>query len=199
MNRLIRFLGLLIASLTSTVVFGGPVADEVGAAPIQKITEQIIRTVTSFANSISCPQVKVEPKMIAALVPYKFNDGSTVDAKYAVLWTGDIGCAGGSGTEITNLSIVKIITGAYIVDPLQSSPAIKFKIPARYVERIVGSTRDSLILEGRTYGSGDAICCPSALVHFTMRADVKGNWKLTNKQILPSKEIEVTQNSNRQE
>lgn len=155
--------------------------------PVQEITKQVIRSVTSYANAISCPGVKVDAKQIAALVPYKTMD-DRMDAKYAVLWPGDIGCAGGSGTEGTHLSIVTVSTGdSYVVDPLQSSPVIQFESPVRFVERIVGNTRDSLILEGKDYGPKDPNCCPSILVRFTVRVDEKGNWKVTEKKVMPSK------------
>ena len=122
-----------------------------------------------------------------ALVPYKTMD-DRMDAKYAVLWVGDIGCAGGSGTEGTNLSIVTISTGdSYVVDPLQSSPVIQFESPVRFVERIVGNTRDSLILEGMEYGPKDPNCCPSIKVRFTLRVDEKGNWKLVEKKTMSAK------------
>ena len=157
------------------------------APPVQEITKQVIRSVTGYANAISCPGVKVDPKQIAALVPYKTID-DRMDAKYAVLWVGDIGCMGGSGTSGTNISVVTISTGdSYVVDPLQSSPAIKFESPVRGVERIVGNTRDSLILEGMEHGPKDPNCCPSIKVRFTMQVDEKGNWKLVEKKAMSSK------------
>lgn len=157
------------------------------APPVQEITKNIIKSVTAYANAISCPGVTVEAKQIAALVPYKTFD-DRMDAKYAVLWAGDIGCAGGSGTEGTNLSIVTVSTGdSYVVDPLQSSPVIQLESPVRYIERIVGNTRDSLVLEGKEYGPNDSNCCPSLRVRFTLRADEKGNWKLVEKKAMPSK------------
>ena len=125
--------------------------------------------------------------LFRSLVPYKTMD-DRMDAKYAVLWVGDIGCAGGSGTEGTNLSIVTISTGdSYVVDPLQSSPVIQFESPVRFVERIVGNTRDSLILEGMEYGPKDPNCCPSIKVRFTLRVDEKGNWKLVEKKTMSAK------------
>jgi len=157
------------------------------APPVQEITKQIIKSVTNYGNAISCPGVTVEPKQIAALVPYKSIE-YRMDAKYAVLWSGDIGCFGGSGTEGTNVSIVTISIGdSYIVDPLQSSPAVQFESPVRHIERIVGNTTDSLILEGKEFGPNDPNCCPSIKVRFTLRVDEKGNWKLVDKKVMPAK------------
>lgn len=157
------------------------------APPVQEITKQVIRSVTNYANAISCPGISVEPKQIAALVPYK-NLDDRMDALFAVLWTGDIGCAGGSGTEGTNISIVTIGAGdSYVVNPLKSSPAIQFESPVRHVERIVGNTRDSLIVEGREYGPNDSNCCPTIKVRCTLRVDEKGDWKLVEKKVMPSR------------
>ncbi len=155
------------------------------APPVQEITRQVVKAATSYKDAIACAEGKIGAKDIAALVPYKTLDDRP-DAKYAVLWGGDIGCAGGSGTHGTNIAIVTIGAGdSYIVDPLQSSPVIQFESPVRYVNRIVGNTRDSIILEGLEYGPKDANCCPSITVRFTLKLDEKGNWKLVEKKVMP--------------
>lgn len=155
------------------------------APPVQEITRQIIKSATSYRDAIACVEDKIGPKDIAALVPYKTLD-DRMDAKYAVLWVGDIGCAGGSGTYGTNVAIVTIGVGdSYTVDPLQSSPVIHFESPVRLVSRIVGNTRDSMILEGLEFGPNDSNCCPSIPVRFTLKLDEKGNWKLAEKKVMP--------------
>jgi len=155
------------------------------APSVQQITNQVKRSTELYSNAISCSPTKVSPKDIAALNPYK-EDG--MDAKYAVIWSGDVGCAGGSGTHFSNIAIVKAGIGTtFYVDPLLSSPGIAFEIPVRYVDKIVGNTRDTLILEGMGFGENDANCCPSIKLRFTLRVDEKGNWKMIEKKILPSK------------
>jgi hypothetical protein len=157
------------------------------APPVQEITRQVIKAATNYKDAIACAEDKIGAKDIAALVPYKTPDDQ-LDAKYAVLWGGDIGCAGGSGTYGTNVSIVTIGVGnSYIVDPHQSSPVIQFESPVRIVSRIVGNTRDSMILEGLEFGPKDANCCPSIPVRFTLKVDEKGNWKLVDKKVMPAK------------
>jgi hypothetical protein len=157
------------------------------APPVQEITRQIIKAATSYSSAIACEDGKIGAKDIAALVPYKTLDDRPA-AMYAILWGGDIGCAGGSGTHGTHVSIVMIGAGdSYFVDPLQSSPVIQFESPVRYVSRIVGNTRDSMILEGLEYGPKDANCCPSVPVRFTLKVDEKGNWKLVDKKVMPVK------------
>lgn len=153
-----------------------------GILPVQESTKHIIRVVTDYANNITCGDVKVDPTKIVTLVPHTSIENQW-DAKYAVLWIGDIGCSGGNSSSSQNISIVNVGSGSsYVVDPLQSSPAIQFESPVKYVERIVGNTRDSLILEGKQYGPDDPNCCPSINIRFTLRLDEKGNWKVAEKE-----------------
>ena len=157
------------------------------APSVPEITKGVIKAVKSYATAISCEDGQIEPKNIAALNPYKTLD-DRLDARFAVLWTGDIGCAGGSGTVGTNISIVTVGAGdSYLVDPQASSPIVTFESPVRFVERIVGNTKDTLILEGKEQGPKDANCCPSIPVRFTLKLDSKGAWKMIDKKTLPAK------------
>lgn len=152
-----------------------------------EILRGIAKAVNSYRASVSCGDQVVDAKSIAALSAYKTFD-DRMDAKYAVLWTGDIGCAGGSGTSGSNIAIVTVGTGdSYMVDPLLSSPVVSFESPVRNIERIVGNTKDTLILEGKEYGPKDANCCPSLNVRFTLKSDEKGNWKLVDKKVAPAR------------
>lgn len=111
-----------------------------------------------------------------------------MEAMYAVLWDGDIGCMGGSGTSSVNLAIVTISTGdSYVVDPTLSSPISDFAFPLRGLTRIVGNTKDTLILEGLDMGADDANCCPTIKTRLTMQMDDKGHWKITEKRVMSTK------------
>ena len=155
---------------------------------VQETTKQIIRSVKWYASAIACNVSEVSPKDIAALVPYKTADDRE-NAKYAVLWHGDIGCLGGSGTSTTNIAIVTVSTGdSFVVDPLRSSPVIEFEsVLSRDFARLVGNTGDSLVLDGKEYDEKDAMCCPSLPVRITVRVDAGGNWKVIDKKAIPSK------------
>lgn len=157
------------------------------APQVETITKGIIAAASAYQNAISCSESRIQAKDIAALIPWKTFD-DRMDAKYAVLLTGDIGCAGGSGTNYTYIAMISIGSGnSFVVDPSHSSPVIAFESPARYVARLVGNTRDTLILEGYEFGPNDANCCPSINLRFTLRVDAKGNWKLVEKKVIAAK------------
>src|SRR5204862_6016983 len=106
----------------------------------------ISNAVERYANSISCRGIKVQPKDVLTLVPGK--EGTTL-SKYAELWSGDLGCFGGSGTESTHLAIATVNTGQYVVQPELSSPVVAFESPVRFVTSVVSNDADTLVLEGK--------------------------------------------------
>lgn len=156
----------------------------------KKIKKEITEKVTAYAEAIGCANQK--DLKIIGLAPY---DGKNrLDAKYLVLWKGDIGCAGGSGTDLTHAALVRIGAGeTFFVDVKKSSPNIKFESPVRYVDKVRRHSTDSVTLVGKGLDEGDAQCCPSLTVTFTLKMDSKGNWKLRNKQVRgKSKKNQVT-------
>ena len=149
----------------------------------EEVKRGIADAVRRYANAISCPGVKVRSEDVLALVPGEDDDRRL--SKYAVLWTGDLGCFGGSGIEATHLAIATISGGKYIVDPRLSSPVVEFESPVRYVKRVVSYNEDSLTLQGNVYGPQDKTGNPTIPVRFTVKLDEKGNWKMTDKRLLP--------------
>ncbi len=156
------------------------------AAP-EKSPEEVKRgiadAVRRYGNAISCPGVKVRTEDVLTLVPGEGDERRL--SKFAVLWTGDLGCFGGSGIEATHLAIATVSSGKYIVDPRLSSPVVVFESPVRFVKRVVSHTEDSLTLQGNVYGPQDKTGIPTIPVRFTLKLDEQGNWKMTEKRVLP--------------
>ncbi|MFM9913747.1 MAG: hypothetical protein ACKVN9_09465 [Methylophilaceae bacterium] len=149
------------------------------------IDQKIVHLVSSYATAISCDWGGINSKSIAALVPYK-NQEDYDSAKYAVLWSGDIGCLGGSGSVTTNIAIVIVSeSGQFVIDPSLSSPAIKFQsIDSRFFPKIISNTSDALVLEGMDYDlPKDSMCCPSIPVQVTVKVNEKGDWKVIDKKV----------------
>jgi hypothetical protein len=148
-----------------------PVSDE-------EIKRGIADAVERYANAISCGGITIRPAAVLTLEPRR--DGPSLP-RYAVLWSGDLGCFGGSGSERTHLAIAMFNTGRYVVQPELSSPVVAFESPVRFVARTVSNSADTLVLEGLEYGAADPQSNPSIPVRFTLRLDAKGNWKLIDK------------------
>ena len=120
--------------------------------------------------------VKVDPAKVVALVPWDAKHDRS-EATYAVLWSGDLGATGGSGSTAAYITIVTVCMGdTFVVEPTRSSPVINYEAPVRGIERIISSTKDSMTLEGLTLGPNDPNCCPSIRNRFTLKLDANGNW-----------------------
>ena len=148
-----------------------------------EIKRGVADAVRRYANAISCPNVKVRADDVLALTP--FEDDYRRTSRYAVLWTGDLGCHGGAGMEASHVAIATINNGKYVVDPKKSSPVVEFEAPVRVVKRVVSYTDDTLTLQGNVHGPQDHQNKPSVPVRFTLRMDEKGNWKMVEKRVLP--------------
>lgn len=144
---------------------------------------RVVQAVTRYAQAIACPDVRVDPALVAPLHrPAPDEDASA--AKFAALWLGDVGCQGGTGTAGAQIAVVTVgASDTYVVDPRQSSPVVAFDSPVRFVERILGHTEDSLQLQGKGYAPKDANCCPTLDLRFTLKADARGNWRLLGKPV----------------
>lgn len=133
---------------------------------------------SKYANSIACEVSEILPQDVAALVPYE-NDNRH-EAKYAVVWQGDIECLGGTGTSSSNIAMVSVGAGdTFFVTPNSSSPAVNFEAPAsRAPSKITDYGKDYLVLEGFEYhpSGKDPMCCPSLSATKVVRRDEKDNW-----------------------
>lgn len=169
-----KFLLASTCCLTATAAQAAPLS-------IDELKARVAEVVERHVGTIACPGVKIAPHDVLALIPQQHVETM---AKFAVLWHGDLGCWGGSGTERTNLTVATVNTGQVVVQPELSSPAIAFDSPVRFVERVVSSSPDTLVLEGKAYGPQDPRSNPTIPLRFTLRLDDKGNWKLVDKTVL---------------
>lgn len=145
----------------------------------------VAHAVQRYANAIACNGVTVMPADVLTL---SSGYEGAFAARYAVLWVGDMRCAGagGPGSERTQLAIVTYSAGQYLVQPELSSPVVAFESPVRVVTRIVSHNGRNLVLEGKEFGPEDPPRTPSVPVRFILRVDGTGNWKLVDKVFLHS-------------
>lgn len=182
-KKIVAAIGFSVVSLASYS------QDQLRAPPsVADQTKEIIRVVNLYAEAIAClPDENLSGRDIAAMSPLKDMD-LREEAKFAVVWRGDIGCAGGSGTTGAHLAVVKVGAGdSFYVDAYESEPTVDAGLP-RAIEKIVGATKDSLILDVLDYGDKDANCCPSLRTRITLKQLQNGKWqKVATKKMPPVK------------
>ena len=150
-------------------------------APTAAASAGVASAVERYANAIACAGVQVRPSDVLML---SSGYQGAFQARYAVLWVGDMSCFGGAGTEQaqqTQLAIATFSNGRYVVQPQLSTPSVAFDSPVRFVSKVVSAGADTLVLEGKEYAPNDPQSTPSVPVRFTLRADAQGNWRLVDK------------------
>ncbi|MBK1687298.1 hypothetical protein [Rubrivivax gelatinosus] len=147
------------------------------AAPsAQDASDAAAQAATRYAQAVSCTEDEIPPERVATLRPYR-DDAAREHARYAVVWHGDLGCRGGSGSDRARLAIVVVGTGdSFVVDPGASSPAVRLEMPVRWVETIRALGPERLRVEGLAHAPGDAACCPSRRRSFTLQRQPGGQW-----------------------
>ena len=144
----------------------------------EEINKRVINAARKYQDAISCSEIPIKPKDVVPLVSLKSTEERFMVA-YAVLWVGDIGCSGGTGSAGSYISIVGVAFDDYFyVDPSRSSPQVEFGGPAKLITKISRYSHDTLLVEGKKASQNDPNCCPSINVKYKLKADAKGNWKL---------------------
>ena len=154
-----------------------------------QITERIQAKVNHFAQAVTCvnaadPDPLLRPYMIGALQPYQLD--TTDPAEFVGFWLGDMGCANGTGTVMYHLVNVKTDErGTFYVDAGASEPAIAVTgINKRFVQRVVGASLDTLVIEALDFDVGDSINAPSKTYRYTLKRQKGGHWDVTAKRDL---------------
>ena len=152
---------------------------------VTQINKAVLSAVNGYAKAVSCIQSLATPQTIFALTPAKTRD-EFLDAKYLAFWIGDVGCSGGSGTMTFNHAVVRISHyGDFYVDPMHSSPAID-GVQSRFVEKFVGNSKDTMVVDQLEHKDGDANNFPTLKYRVTYQIDGRsGAWKIIDKKQLP--------------
>lgn len=152
------------------------------------LTKKILATATAYQQAIACETSPITQENIIPLTPFT-DEEDQWESRYVVLWSGDIGCQGGSGTSTANITSIEIGAAQYVyVNSEESSPNIDYESPVAYVRRVVSYAKDKLVLEGKTYAEKDPHCCPSLTIQFTLTQDTEGNWKKTEEHLIPAQQ-----------
>lgn len=184
MNRIIvAFLIFISYLLASSKVFAE-------SCNQSQILTEAYKAAKKHIETISCESI-LSPKNLVPLTPWRNcdNNDERHEAKYALFWSGDIGCEGGSGSPKTRITIIRIGMGSTpLVDTALSSPVVKFDFQAHVVKRILKTKPNEILLEALDWGPDDPLCCASVPVRILLRQDKNGGWTQAYKRkIVPAK------------
>lgn len=122
--------------------------------------QNAIQLVKRYSETIAC-NIEDEYKSVRI--------GRQEEPVYVVMWTGDVGCAGGSGTTTPNFTVVFTnYRGDQLVDVARSRLEPPFRAERLFVRN------GNVVVEGLTHGSNDANCCPSLKATSTYELTEKG-------------------------
>jgi hypothetical protein len=155
---------LVVSCLFAETAFG---ADAPSPPSKQAIIPEVVRVANKFIDHGPCEPSRAEPSVVATMSPYTTDVAAgRGSAEYAVLWSGDIDCRNGSGTNTMNFLLVEKrgAAAARIV-------GLGEIIGAASVERIVAVTPDSLTIDVYTWGPDDAHCCASLYERWTLHRE----------------------------
>lgn len=143
--------------------------------------EKVFEVASQYAEAISCETI-LDSKKLVALVPWD-DDQDLLDARYALIWQGDIKCWGGSGSSQPQITLIGFGAGGSVMAfPELSSPIVKFEPSIRIIETIDKATENEITLTGKDWDwDHDGLCCPSVPVQIIMRRDKNNDWKLIQK------------------
>lgn len=148
-------------------------ADAPGPASQKAIIGEVVRVANQYIDHGPCEPSRAEPSTVATMTPYT----SDIEAGlYVVVWSGDIGCSGGSGSNTMNYLLVEK-RGVAAARSIGVG-----ELDGKSIERIVAATPDSLTVDAYTLGPDDSQCCPNQYERLTYRYEFSvgtGTHKLT--------------------
>lgn len=151
------------------------------------IIQEVVRVANKYIDHGPCEPSRAEPNTVATMSPYTPEvEADHAAAMYVVVWSGDIGCRNGSGTNTMNYLLVQKrgVTAARIVGVGELNGAS--------VERIVTATPDSLIIDAYIWGPDDAHCCATEYVRRTFHLEpsaATGNYSLKSVDSKPAEPV----------
>lgn len=159
---------ILIAT-TSLLAILSPSVCQAKESSEMEFRKQALKVATQYAQSISC-DYSMNPSNLIALTPLINN--SDEYPEYVLIWSGDVGCYGGSHSIRYLITTINVRAGnTATVDPLLSSPAVHWTINPNLIKKMTRISNNSLKII--------AIDENESNVEIRLNRDVKGQWRVT--------------------
>lgn len=149
-----------------------------------------LKVLKKYTETVACPtNFDLENKKpLASLLDNVFTikrDTKYGEATYYVLWSGDFGCMGGSGTESFYVSEIYRDDSSkpFLVMNDEAFGKAFSEINTRFIESIKQYGISHFEVIALKYGKDDANCCPSLKYQYTVRKN-SGEWVISSKKRL---------------
>ena len=134
----------------------------------------------SYAKGVSCVEDPVTPKTIFALKPVNLDasdDSLTyLGGEYLAFWHGSVYCGNGNKSNEFHHAFIRGGDMGFYVDPAWSAPVKDF--PKKdFIEKFVGNSKNTIVIDGFAFQENDGNCCPSLKYRYTFQIDDQGNWR----------------------
>ena len=137
----------------------------------------ISRLVRDYSETVAC-QVggEGEPGELKQYSAVRLSEGYSVEddvgSKWLVYWAGDMGCNGGNGTRLPQLTVVAI-------NGFRNTPVVdtSYKLPYTNLEQVTEMKKDQgmVTISGLAYGDNDTQHHPREKVTYKFKFDEQNN------------------------
>lgn len=171
MNRAVNITWMSVTTwaflMLSSLFVQTVVAADAPNPPSQKaLIDEVVRVANKYIDNGPCEPSRAEPSVVGTMSPYTPEVAAgRAAAEYVVIWSGDINCSNGSGTNTMNYLLVEKrgVASAGIVGVGELGGAS--------VERIVATTPNSLTIDVYMWGPDDPRCCANQYERWTFHRE----------------------------
>ena len=142
-----------------------------------------------YSETVSCGSSFEEEKSVRKFLKNVYTierDEEMGSATYFILWDGDMGCNGGSGTHSFIISEVGRFTESrpfLVLNNDAFGEDFSKNINSRFIEKLQKINNDKFLVVSSEHGENDANNFPSRKYQYTVDR-IKFQWKVTSKKYL---------------
>ncbi len=192
MKKIILFSSVLLCNLA--VAYDGSTDYEVSQYELDETKYEVLEKAKQYAQSVACmttfdddsEENLVSINNVYPVNYYKMFDDSKVAGTFLVLWGGDVGCAGGSGTYGYSLTEFQRISDSRPFTMSNSDLLMDLyevsEINTRFIQDVSYNNRTkTLEIISYDFAPNDSNHSPSFKHRYNFKNSDNGEWSLSNK------------------
>ncbi|WP_201597110.1 hypothetical protein [Psychrobacter fulvigenes] len=192
MKKIIVLSSILLCNLA--IAYDENTEYQVSQYELDETKYEVLEKAKQYAQSVACmttfdddsEENLASVNNVYPINYYKMFDDSKVAGNFLVLWGGDVGCAGGSGTYGYSLTEFQRISDSRPFTMSNSDLLMDLyevsEINTRFIQDISYNNRtNTLEVVSFEFAPKDSNCCPSLKYRYNFKNSDYGNWKLSEK------------------